>query len=52
MVMSLKPGYYDVFTMAPLKVKSLKGLFALWHLKTEVSYSGVNLESVPKKYVE
>ena len=24
MVMNLKPGYYYVFTMAPLKVKSLK----------------------------
>ena len=36
MVMNLKPGYYDVFTMAPLKVKSLKSLFALWHLKTQL----------------
>ena len=33
MVMNLRPGYYDVFSMAPFKVKSPKSLFAFWHLK-------------------
>ena len=30
MIMNLTPGSYDVFTMAPFKVKSPKSLFALW----------------------
>ena len=29
MVMNLRPGYYDDFTMAPFKVKSPNSLFAL-----------------------
>ena len=32
-VMNLMPGYYDVFSMAPFKVKPPKSCFALRHLK-------------------
>ena len=47
MVVNLKPGYYHVLTMAPLKVKSLKSLFALQHLKTQfVTRSNVNRSNV------